>query len=111
MPGKGSAEMLADIAAPAGGGGQGGASLGMAGAMTDLFIDVRHLPDCHVVQLDGELDRTTQPPLAQTFDRLLRADTPKIVVDVTGLAFCDSGGLWTLISSQRQAEARGGGCG
>jgi anti-anti-sigma factor len=101
--------MLSDIAAPAGRRGQGGASLGMAGAMTDLFIDVQLLPDCHVVHLDGELDRTTQQPLAQTFDQLLQADTPKIVVDVSGLAFCDSGGLWTLISSQRQAEERGGG--
>ncbi|MGW3348864.1 STAS domain-containing protein [Nonomuraea rubra] len=109
MPGTGSAGMLSDIAARAGWCGRGGASVGTAGAMTDLFIDVQHVQGCHVVRLDGEVDRTTQQPLAETFTGLLQADTPKIVVDVAGLTFCDSGGLWTLISSQRQAEERGGG--
>jgi anti-sigma B factor antagonist len=88
--------------------GRGGASLGKISAMTDLSIDVQRLPGCHVVHLDGEVDRMTQPQLAEAFTRLLQADTPKIVVDVTDLAFCDSGGLWTLISSQRRAEERGG---
>ncbi|MFC5828656.1 STAS domain-containing protein [Nonomuraea insulae] len=84
-------------------------TLGKSGAMTELSIDVQRLPGCHVVHLEGEVDRTTQQPLAQTFSRLLQADPPpKIVVDVTDLAFCDSGGLWTLIGSQRRAEERGG---
>ncbi|MGR6919533.1 STAS domain-containing protein [[Actinomadura] parvosata] len=82
--------------------------MGKTSAMTDLSIDVQRLPSCHVVHLEGELDRMTQPPLAETFARLLRSDTPKIVVDVTGLAFCDSGGLWTLIRALRRAEERGG---
>ncbi|NUO98308.1 MAG: STAS domain-containing protein [Nonomuraea sp.] len=76
--------------------------------MTELSIDVQRFPGCHVVHLDGTLDRATRAPLARTFARLLRADRPRIVVDVTDLASCDSCGLSALITGQRQAEARGG---
>lgn len=76
--------------------------------MTELTIDVHRLPGCHVVHLDGKLDGATRAPLARTFARLLRAGHPTIVVDVTDLAFCDSSGLWTLLTGRRQAEKRGG---
>ncbi|NUR88144.1 MAG: STAS domain-containing protein [Nonomuraea sp.] len=75
--------------------------------MTELSIDVQRLPGCHVVHLDGTLDRATRAPLARTFARLLRAGRPTIVVDVTDLASCDSCGLWALITGRRQAERRG----
>ncbi|MFC7584928.1 STAS domain-containing protein [Nonomuraea antimicrobica] len=76
--------------------------------MTVLSIDVRRLPGCHVVRLGGELDRLTRLTLAEKLTELLAADRPRIVVDVTDLVFCDSCGLWTLISTQRRAEERGG---
>ncbi|MFF4190210.1 STAS domain-containing protein [Nonomuraea sp. NPDC001831] len=76
--------------------------------MTELAINVQRLPGCHVVHLDGELDRLTRMPLARTLAELLEAERPKIVIDVTDLTFCDSCGLWALIVGQRQAEQRGG---
>ncbi|MFB4274568.1 STAS domain-containing protein [Nonomuraea sp. MTCD27] len=77
--------------------------------MTELAITVRQRPGFHLVQLEGELDSTTQLPLSQTFNELLTEAPPKIVVDAARLAFCDSSGLWTLITGQREAEDRGGG--
>ncbi|NJP91781.1 hypothetical protein HCN51_20345 [Nonomuraea sp. FMUSA5-5] len=46
--------------------------MGKTSAMTDLSIDVQRLPSCHVVHLEGELDRMTQPPLAEERGGALR---------------------------------------
>ncbi|RSN04983.1 anti-sigma factor antagonist [Nonomuraea sp. WAC 01424] len=76
--------------------------------MTELAINVQRLPGCHVVHLDGELDRVTRMQLDRTLARLLETDRPKVVIDVTDLDFCDSCGLWALVVGRRQAERRGG---
>ncbi|NRQ37377.1 STAS domain-containing protein [Nonomuraea sp. NN258] len=76
--------------------------------MTGLSIITERHDGFVVVRLAGELDHGNRLPLVRALERLL-GDTPRIVVDTSGLRFCDSHGLWTLIACQRRAEARGGG--
>ncbi|MDR8412823.1 STAS domain-containing protein [Nonomuraea sp. 3-1Str] len=61
-----------------------------------------------VVRLVGELDGHTLGRFAAALEPLLAAPRPRVVVDVTGLGFCDSGGLRELLGLQRRAESAGG---
>ncbi|MEU5864024.1 STAS domain-containing protein [Nonomuraea sp. NPDC047529] len=76
--------------------------------MTQLAITIDQRPGFSLVGLDGELDHQTRPDLLRVFDRLLDSPAPRIVIDTRELVFCDSHGLWALISGQRRAEQRGG---
>ncbi|HEX4812360.1 MAG TPA: STAS domain-containing protein [Nonomuraea sp.] len=78
--------------------------------MPDTRLALR-IADHHgvsVLHLDGELDLATQPSFIRACDRLLAHGQVKIVVDVSGLGFCDCTGLSALIAEQRQAEQNGG---
>jgi anti-anti-sigma factor len=76
--------------------------------MTHLSISVDHRHDFSVVSLAGDLDRASEPALCRALDHALTRRPPKIIIDAAGLGFCDSRGLWALITRQRHAETRGG---
>ncbi|WP_336211662.1 STAS domain-containing protein [Nonomuraea sp. LPB2021202275-12-8] len=71
-----------------------------------LHVDDRQ--DVSVVRLDGELDLGTDAYLVGACADLIARDRVKIVVDVSGLGFCDCSGLSALIAEKREAERRGG---
>jgi anti-sigma B factor antagonist len=75
---------------------------------TRLVLRVADHQGVSVLRLDGELDLATQPYFVRACDRLLAHGQVKIVVDVSGLGFCDCTGLSALIAEQRQAERNGG---
>jgi anti-anti-sigma factor len=66
------------------------------------------LPSYTVVTLAGELDLDNREQLRATFDTLLNEGRYRIVVDMTGLTFCDSTGLGILVAARKRAEAHGG---
>jgi anti-anti-sigma factor len=59
-----------------------------------------------VLSLTGEIDMATAGELRAAADRNLR-DTGRVVLDFGGVTFCDSQGLSTLISLNRQANQSG----
>ncbi|WP_248959002.1 STAS domain-containing protein [Sphaerisporangium perillae] len=65
-------------------------------------------PDCTVVALDGELDATTRVKARDALDALLAQGRDRIVLDVTALRFCDSGGIWLLLDVHRRVRRSGG---
>ncbi|NUW32657.1 STAS domain-containing protein [Nonomuraea sp. SMC257] len=77
--------------------------------MARLVIDMERHGDVDVVRLTGELDMSSKHLLTTALAGPLAAERPRIVLDMAGLRFCDSSGLWQLIDSQRRAESRGGG--
>ncbi|GAT67323.1 anti-sigma-factor antagonist [Planomonospora sphaerica] len=76
--------------------------------MTDLSITITDHPAFTLITLDGELDRLSAGRLGESLDQVLACGRVHLVIDVGALTFCDSSGLWTLISCQRQATAVGG---
>jgi anti-sigma B factor antagonist len=50
-----------------------------------------------VVALSGELDMENAPEVKECFDRLVEQGHIAIVVDLTGLTFCDSAGISALV--------------
>ncbi|MCW2871577.1 STAS domain-containing protein [Actinacidiphila oryziradicis] len=61
-----------------------------------------------VLELTGELDLDSEGTLAAVVGAVLESGRPWIVLDCTGLAFCDSRGMNALLTVQRSAQAAGG---
>jgi anti-sigma B factor antagonist len=61
-----------------------------------------------VLEVSGEVDIGTAPVLRETFLRLLDQDeVPAVVLDMSGVAFCDSSGLAVLLMGARRWQAEG----
>jgi anti-sigma B factor antagonist len=67
-----------------------------------------HEADVAVLALHGELDSDTAAVLHSALDRLLDRPTPRIVVDLAGLRFCDSVGLSAFLLGWHRAGHMGG---
>ncbi|MDG9704655.1 STAS domain-containing protein [Streptomyces sp. DH37] len=61
-----------------------------------------------VVAVTGELDHHSSPGLRSGVLELVRGGHPHVVLDVSGVAFCDSSGLSALINLWHNARADGG---
>jgi anti-anti-sigma factor len=69
----------------------------------DLSISIRRSPSEAVVRLTGEIDLSTAPRLSGAVTDLLTDAPPRVVLDMTGVTFCDSQGLGTLVVLSRKA--------
>lgn len=56
----------------------------------------------------GELDLSTAPRLCVALDAARRRGARKLLVDLSGVEFCDSSGLRSLIGARIEVEAQGG---
>ncbi len=61
-----------------------------------------------VLTVRGDLDLDTAPAVRNAFDQALARPHPRIVVDLSGLQFCDSTGLSAFVVGGKHAAARGG---
>jgi anti-sigma B factor antagonist len=61
-----------------------------------------------VLQLTGELDLDSEDTLAAVMSTVLESGHRWIVLDCSGLAFCDSRGMNALLAAQRRAQSAGG---
>nr|MDT0657430.1 STAS domain-containing protein [Micromonospora sp. DSM 115978] len=71
---------------------------------------VRPVPGADLVRLElrGELDLGTAPEFNAAVDRLIDGGRPRLLVDLTGLAFCDSIGMAAFVRGDNRASAAGG---
>lgn len=65
------------------------------------------LPFPTVVHLSGKIDIFSSKALRQRLLGVLRHSTRRLVLDLSGLSFCDVGGLVVLVGIQRRAKAMG----
>lgn len=64
--------------------------------------------DTAVVTVRGNLDDGTDTVLATTLDQVLDRPAPRVVVDVSGIEFCDATGLRSFLTGHERARAAGG---
>ena len=84
------------------------ASGGMVPAV-ELNVSSRSQGDHVVVTAAGEIDLYTAPKLQADLAGIIDA-TPaaRVVIDMSGVEFCDSTGMNVLLSALRQVRERGG---
>jgi anti-sigma B factor antagonist len=61
-----------------------------------------------VVAVRGHLDLDHAPLLTACLNDVLRRPRPRVVVDLSGVEFCDSIGLSTFVVGHHRARAAGG---
>lgn len=61
-----------------------------------------------VVAIAGEIDLYTAPRLQAEFTRLLETGPDRVVIDMSGVEFCDSTGMNVLLSALKRLRERGG---
>ena len=74
-----------------------------------MHLSVLENPDeSIVVTVRGHLDIDSAPVLATTLDQVLDRAVPRIVVDLSGVEFCDSTGLSAFVVGHSRAAAADG---
>ncbi len=58
--------------------------------------------------ISGEIDLYTAPRLQAEFSRLLENGPDRVVIDMSGVEFCDSTGMNVLLSALKRMRERGG---
>lgn len=61
-----------------------------------------------VVTATGELDLYTAPRLQTALAALLRGQARRVVVDLSGVEFCDSTGMNVLLTAMKRLKEQGG---
>ena len=75
----------------------------------ELKVSSRSEGDRVVVALSGEIDLYTAPRLQSRLASELNVDHPvRLVVNMSGVDFCDSTGMNVLLAAQRMAREHGG---
>lgn len=64
----------------------------------DFRVSVAETPRALVITATGELDTNTAPELTEHLDRTTSESGP-VILDMTGVTFCDSSGLNTLLAA------------
>lgn len=75
----------------------------MAGvSVTDVTIS----GGCVIARVSGDMDFTTRPDVQERFAELVTRGQRFIVLDLSGVTFCDSAGLNALLVGRSQADKR-----
>lgn len=74
-----------------------------------LRVEVRQQGHTAVFAPSGELDHHTADLLSTPLDAAVDSGVSRLVIDCSGLEFCDSTGLNVLLGARLRAEAAGGG--
>jgi len=77
--------------------------------LVELNVSSRFHDDHTVVTIYGEIDLYTAPRLHSELAAVLAEGTPaRLVIDMSGVEFCDSTGMNVLLSCLRRMRERGG---
>jgi anti-sigma B factor antagonist len=77
--------------------------------LVELDVSSRFHDDHTIVTIAGEIDLYTAPRLHSELAALLTEGMPaRVVIDMSGVEFCDSTGMNVLLSCLRRARERGG---
>jgi anti-sigma B factor antagonist len=76
----------------------------------ELKVSSQSQDDQAIVTVSGEIDLSTAPRLQGELAAVLDGGRPvRIVVDLSGVEFCDSTGMNVLLSAMKRAREHGGG--
>ncbi len=59
---------------------------------------------CVLIKVDGRVDSATAPKLSEAVQGIQHAGKYKIVLDMEGVEFISSSGLWVLVNAQKNSK-------
>jgi anti-anti-sigma factor len=71
-------------------------------------LSVRRHDGYTIVAISGEIDIARAPVLREQLLGLLRPGASRLVIDLSGVTFCDASGLAVLVGVARRADLLGG---
>ncbi len=77
--------------------------------MTELNLALHTTDSGYVLEATGELDNCSAPQVRDVLMDLRLDPGQQLVVDLSGVTFCDSSGITVLIASRNHALAAGAG--
>jgi anti-sigma B factor antagonist len=80
---------------------------GWESVVADPAVETIAAGRCLVAKVSGEMDYVTEPVFRPQFKELIARGGRFIVLDLSGVSFCDSAGLNVLLGVWRQADASG----
>ncbi|MEV0254546.1 STAS domain-containing protein [Streptomyces sp. NPDC050732] len=75
--------------------------------MSPLNITRHTTPTGPLLEVAGELDYEHSSVLREQVERLLLSPGQQLVIDLSGLAFCDSTGISVLLAARQRAQDAG----
>ncbi|SEG76607.1 anti-sigma B factor antagonist [Thermomonospora echinospora] len=76
--------------------------------LVELNVSTSSRGDHAVVTATGELDLYTAPRLQTALAAVLRDQAGRVVVDLSGVEFCDSTGMNVLLAAMKRLKEQGG---
>jgi anti-sigma B factor antagonist len=77
--------------------------------LVELKVSTRSQGSRTIMSLGGEIDLYTAPRLHGELFSVLSGDSPvQVIVDMSGVEFCDSTGMNVLLAAHRKAREQGG---
>ena len=73
----------------------------------ETSLSVLSRPAFTIARLESDLDIVTTPVLRERLLSMLSPDMRLLVIDLSGVSFCDVSGLAALIGTQRRARGLG----
>ena len=83
------------------------AARGPAQVQAEMSLSVLSRPAVTIASLEGELDIATTPALRERLLNVFRPGVRLLVIDLSGLSFCDVSALAVLVATQRRASRLG----
>jgi anti-anti-sigma factor len=78
-----------------------------ANDLADLELSIVHRPTHTLVRARGEIDVASAPELHERLLTLLRCGRGLLILDLSGVSFCDASGLGVLVSGHLYAKVLG----
>jgi len=73
-----------------------------------MEIKTRSAGDVIIFELAGRFDNYSTPAIAEQLDQIVQQNSPKIIVDLSGVSFVDSTGLATLVQGMKRSRQQNG---
>jgi anti-sigma B factor antagonist len=73
----------------------------------ELAVQTWHDRDAVVVALAGELDLPVAPLARDALARALREPRQRLIIDLSGLTFIDSSGLYAILNAEKRCRDAG----
>jgi anti-anti-sigma factor len=83
------------------------AARGPAQVQAEMSVSVLSRPAVTIVRLEGELDTATTPALRERLLSVFGPGLRLLIINLSGVSFCDVSALAVLVATQRRARRLG----